>query len=83
MLSMQVRHYSCDICGKGVQYGNLVSHAKNRTKHIRLPNLHNAKVLVGDVSIKMRLCTKCIQRAPRPHKVKLAAEAASKTASKK
>jgi len=80
---MQVRHYSCDICGKGVQYGNQVSHAKNRTKIIRLPNLHHAKVLVGDTAIKMRLCTKCIQNAPRPHKIKLAAEAALRIAAKK
>ena len=40
-------------------YGNKVSHAKNRTKRIFKPNLHSARVVVGGVSKRVKLCTKC------------------------
>ena len=29
----------CDVCGKGPQFGNNVSHANNKTKRRFLPNL--------------------------------------------
>lgn len=46
--------FKCDNCGKGVMYGHNVSHAKNRTRKIFKPNLHNFK--------GMRLCTKCLRK---------------------
>ncbi len=46
--------YKCDLCGKGVMYGHNVSHAKNRTRRIFRPNLHNYK--------GMRYCTKCLRK---------------------
>jgi large subunit ribosomal protein L28 len=35
----------CDLTGKGVQTGNNVSHAKNRTRRRFLPNLNNVSLL--------------------------------------
>jgi large subunit ribosomal protein L28 len=35
----------CDVTGKGVQTGNNVSHAKNRTRRRFLPNLQKASFL--------------------------------------
>lgn len=46
--------FKCANCGKGVMYGHNVSHAKNRTRKIFKPNLHNFK--------GMRLCTKCLRK---------------------
>ena len=34
----------CDLSAKGVQSGHRVSHAKNRTKHRFLPNLHRKRI---------------------------------------
>ena len=61
--------YACDLCGKGSDYGHLVSHAKNRTKTTRKPNLHSAKILVEGKKVKAKLCTKCRRSVERPHKV--------------
>lgn len=61
--------YKCDNCSKGVDFGNNVSHAKNRTKKTRLPNLHQARVIVKGKIVRQNLCTKCLRRAPRPHKI--------------
>lgn len=61
-----MRHHVCDKCGKGVNIGHNVSHAKNRTRHISLPNLHNARVIVDGAIEKQRLCTSCLRMAVRP-----------------
>jgi large subunit ribosomal protein L28 len=42
-------------------YGHNVSHAKNRTRKIFRPNLHTARILIGHVMHKMKLCTKCLR----------------------
>ena len=35
----------CELTGKGVQTGNNVSHAKNRTRRRFLPNLNNVSLI--------------------------------------
>ncbi len=53
----------CDVCGKGPMFGNNVSHAKNKTRKIWLPNLQKIRVVdskTGAVK-KKRICTRCIR----------------------
>ena len=54
----------CQVTGKGVQSGNNVSHANNRTRRRFLPNLHERRFWVASENrwIKLRvsmnaLCT--------------------------
>lgn len=49
----------CFNCGKGVMYGHNVSHAKNRTRKVFKPNLHVARIMIGRLNKKVKLCTKC------------------------
>lgn len=51
----------CANCGKGVMYGRKVSHAKNRTNRIFMPNLHPARVLINGAIKRVRLCVKCLR----------------------
>ena len=51
----------CNACGKGVQVGHNVSHAKNRTRKVWQPNLHSKRIWNGENYIKLRLCVKCIR----------------------
>lgn len=51
----------CDNCGKGIMYGNLVSHAKNRSKRTFKPNLHKKTVVFNGKKMNAKLCTKCIK----------------------
>lgn len=51
----------CAVCGKGRDVGHNVSHAKNRTQRIRKPNLHVHKIKVGEVGIRVKLCSKCLR----------------------
>jgi large subunit ribosomal protein L28 len=65
---------SCYVCGKGVAFGNNVSHANNRTRRVWKPNLQVARILVDGKVTKIKVCTRClnagkIQRAPRGKQV--------------
>lgn len=67
---MKISRNKCFSCGKGVTFGNNVSHANNRTRRVWKPNLQVARVVVDGTIRKVKVCTRCmhagkIQRAPR------------------
>ncbi len=53
--------YKCDNCGKGRIVGHNVSHAKNRTRRLFLPNLQKLKVLYKGQKKAVKFCSKCIK----------------------
>ena len=60
----------CFTCGKGVAFGNNVSHANNKTRRVWKPNLQVVRVVVDGKIKKVKVCTKClsagkVKRAPR------------------
>jgi len=52
---------SCEVCGKGPQFGNRVSHANNRTKRRFEPNLQTVRALVNGATRRLRVCTRCLK----------------------
>lgn len=52
---------TCDICGKGPQYGHNVSHSKVRTNRRFLPNLQSGRVMVDGRVVNARVCTRCLR----------------------
>ncbi|KKR32436.1 MAG: 50S ribosomal protein L28 [Candidatus Gottesmanbacteria bacterium GW2011_GWC2_39_8] len=62
--------YICDNCGKGRIHGHNVSHAKNRTHRLFLPNLQTVSIVGEENRAKsVRLCTKCIKRMRKDGKI--------------
>ncbi len=53
----------CAVTGKGVQTGNNVSHANNKTRRRYLPNLQDTSVLSDALggSVRLRLSTNAIR----------------------
>ena len=51
----------CDICGKGPQFGNNISHANNTTRRRWNVNLQPVKTSIGGASKRIRVCTSCIK----------------------
>jgi len=51
----------CDICGKGPQFGNNVSHAHNVTRRRWNVNLQPVKAVVNGSAKRVRVCTSCIK----------------------
>ena len=52
----------CEVCGKGPQFGNNISHAHNVTKRRWNVNLRPVKAKVqGGNAKKMRVCASCLR----------------------
>ena len=51
----------CDVCGKGPQFGNRVSHANNRTRRRFEPNLQAVRANVSGRAQRMKVCTRCLK----------------------
>ncbi|MCL6613171.1 MAG: 50S ribosomal protein L28 [Firmicutes bacterium] len=58
----------CEICGKGKQNGNLVSHSNVKTHRRWEPNLRSVRAAIGGVPRRIRVCTRCLRsgRVQRP-----------------
>jgi large subunit ribosomal protein L28 len=67
---MTMHSKQCYVCGKGVAFGNNVSHANNKTRRTWKPNLQVVRTMVDGKIQKVKVCTRCIgagkiKRAPR------------------
>jgi large subunit ribosomal protein L28 len=68
---MAIQRNRCYSCGRGVAFGNNVSHANNKTRRVWKPNLQVARVVDESGKIvKVKVCTRClsagkVRRAPR------------------
>lgn len=51
----------CEVCGKGVMSGNLVSHSNRKTKRAWAPNIQSVHVIVDGKPTKMNVCTRCLR----------------------
>ena len=51
----------CELCGKGPQFGNNISHANNVTRRRCNPNLQSVKAVTNGNSRRMKVCTSCIK----------------------
>ena len=51
----------CDLCGKGPQFGNNVSHAHNVTHRRFNPNLQRVRAVLKGVQKRVKVCTRCLR----------------------
>jgi large subunit ribosomal protein L28 len=53
----------CNVCGKGPQFGNNVSHANNKTRRRWNVNLHpvKAKIEGSSNTKRVRVCSSCLK----------------------
>lgn len=51
----------CEVCNKGPQVGNKVSHANNKTKRRTFPNLQRVKAIFEGTTRRVRICTRCLK----------------------
>ena len=51
----------CELCGKGPQFGNNVSHANNKTRRRWNANLQSVRAKIAGGSQRMSVCTSCIK----------------------
>ena len=51
----------CEVCGRGPQFGNKISHAHNVTKRRWNLNLKSVRAVVKGATKRVRVCTSCIR----------------------
>ncbi|MCY3774349.1 MAG: 50S ribosomal protein L28 [Candidatus Aminicenantes bacterium] len=51
----------CQICGKGPQFGNNVSHAHNLSRRKWSPNLQRVRANINGTTRRIRVCAKCLK----------------------
>ncbi|HEY1743377.1 MAG TPA: 50S ribosomal protein L28 [Granulicella sp.] len=51
----------CELCGKGPQFGNNISHAHNVTRRRWNPNLQSVKSVTNGATKRVKVCTSCIK----------------------
>jgi large subunit ribosomal protein L28 len=51
----------CDLCGRGPQFGNKISHAHNVTHRRWNLNLQSVRAVVKGSNKRVRVCTSCIR----------------------
>lgn len=51
----------CEICGKGIQFGNQISHAHNVSHRTWNPNLQRVRAVVEGRNVRLRVCTRCLR----------------------
>jgi large subunit ribosomal protein L28 len=51
----------CEVCGKGVVFGNNVSHSVRKTRRTWAPNTQKVRVLVKGAPTRMTVCTRCLR----------------------
>ncbi len=51
----------CEICDKGVHFGNAVSHSHRRSNKIWKSNIKSVKVKVNGAARRMNVCTSCLR----------------------
>ena len=51
----------CEICHKGIVYGNNVSHSNRKTRRTWAPNTQKVLVLVNGTATRMSVCTRCLR----------------------
>ena len=51
----------CDVCGKGVHFGNNVSHSHRRSNKMWKSNIKKVKVNDNGTPKKLYVCTSCLR----------------------
>lgn len=51
----------CEVCGKGMISGNLVSHSNRHSRRVWLPNIRTVRAMVNGAPKKIHVCTRCLR----------------------
>ena len=51
----------CEISGKGMTFGNQVSHSHRATRRVWKPNLQATTIIINGESVQVKVCTKVLK----------------------
>ena len=51
----------CSVCGKGVVFGNTISHSHRKCNRTRKPNIRKVKAVVDGTNKTVYVCSRCLR----------------------
>ncbi len=66
----------CDVCHRGSQHGNRVSHSNRKTRHTFKVNLQSRRLLIRGTMRNVKICTRCLRTMMKVEKPKTQAATA-------
>ena len=51
----------CEVCGKGVAFGNTISHSHRKTNRTWKPNIRRVKAVVNGTAKSVYICSRCLR----------------------
>ncbi|MCR4398844.1 MAG: 50S ribosomal protein L28 [Firmicutes bacterium] len=51
----------CEVCGRTISVGHLVSHSNVKTKRTWSPNIQRVRALVNGSPRRLYVCTRCLK----------------------
>ncbi len=51
----------CSVCGKGVLFGNNVSHSHRKSNRMFKPNIKSVRCKVNGATKRLYVCTSCLR----------------------
>ena len=61
----------CEITGKGMTFGNQISHSHRVTGRVWKPNLQTTKIVINGVAVKVKVCTKTLKTLKSANEVEV------------
>lgn len=61
----------CEITGKGMTFGNQISHSHRVTGRVWKPNLQTTKVVINGATVKVKVCTKTLKTLKTANEVEV------------
>ena len=72
--------YSCDICGKGKQFGHNVPFSQKKTNKVWKPNLQRTHLEIDGTKVRVKICTQCMRTLEKYRREAEAKEQPAETA---
>lgn len=69
--------YSCEICGKGKQFGHNVPFSQKKTNKVWKPNLQQTRIAIDGTKERVKICTQCMRTLAKYERVDAAKKSAS------
>ena len=61
MLQEVFQMAKCDVCGKGMVFGNTISHSHRKTNRTWKPNIRRVKAIVNGTPKTVYVCSRCLR----------------------
>lgn len=61
----------CEISGKGITFGNQISHSHRVTGRVWKPNLQTTKITINGTPVKVKVCTKVLKSLKSSNEVEV------------